>query len=163
MEILKMWFGEGDDLTVSQMSLRGIVIFVFALLLIRISGRRSFGFKSPVDNIITIMLGAVLSRAVVGASPFLAVLVTCFLIVFLHRALGWIMIRKSAVRKVLEGKRILLYEHDAFIDSSLKRALLCRDDIMSGVRAAVSTEDLTQIEKIYMECNGKITVVRKSA
>jgi uncharacterized membrane protein YcaP (DUF421 family) len=162
METIKLLFGEGDDLTVTQMSLRGIVIFSFALALIRISGRRSFGFKSPVDNIITMMLGAVLSRAVVGASPFFPVLVTSFLIVFLHRCLGWLITRRPGMRKFLEGEKILLYENGIFIENNLKRALLCRDDIMTGVRTAASTEDLTGIEKIYMEYNGKITIIRKS-
>jgi uncharacterized membrane protein YcaP (DUF421 family) len=162
MEMIKQLFGEGDELTIGQMSLRGIVVFAFALALIRISGRRSFGFKSPVDLIITMMLGAVLSRAVVGASPFFAVLVTSFLIVFIHRCLSWVMTKKPVLRKYLEGEKILLYENGTFVDASLKRALLCREDIMTGVREAVSGDDLNEVEKIYLEYNGRITVIKKS-
>jgi len=53
MNLLIQIFGEGKDLNALQMSSRGIVIFFIALILIRISGRRSFGVRTPLDNIIT--------------------------------------------------------------------------------------------------------------
>ena len=72
IELIHLVFGEGTDLEIWQMSIRGAVVFVVALVLIRASGRRSFGQHSPFDACITVLLGAVLSRAVVGASPFWA-------------------------------------------------------------------------------------------
>ena len=83
MEIFIKLFGEGQDLNALQMSDRGIVMFFIALILIRISGRRSFGVRTPLDNIITISLGAIMSRAVVGASPYIPVMVCCLVIVLL--------------------------------------------------------------------------------
>ncbi|NNU33298.1 hypothetical protein HK413_02345 [Mucilaginibacter sp. S1162] len=47
MEILLKIFGEGKDLSALQMSCRGIVVFIIALALIRLSGRRSFGIRTP--------------------------------------------------------------------------------------------------------------------
>src|SRR5881398_2717627 len=96
MELLKEIFGEGKDLNVIQMSSRGIVVFIIAFLLIRISGRRSFGIRTPLDNIITISLGAILNRAIVGASAFLPVIVCCLVIVLMHRLFGWLIVRHKA-------------------------------------------------------------------
>jgi len=50
MELLIKIFGEGKDLDALQMSSRGIVMFFIALVLIRLSGRRSFGVRTPLDN-----------------------------------------------------------------------------------------------------------------
>jgi len=58
------------------MAARSVVVFVITLLLLRISGRRSFGLRTPLDNIISIILAAVLSRAIVGASPFFSMVVS---------------------------------------------------------------------------------------
>lgn len=56
MTILEDLWGSGESLNVLQMSCRGVATFLIALLLIRISGRRSFGIRSPLDNIIVILL-----------------------------------------------------------------------------------------------------------
>src|ERR1700759_1572090 len=117
MQTIVSIFGDGEKLTITQMSCRGIVMFLVALVLIRISGRRSFGMRTPLDNIIVILLGAILSRGVVGASPFLAVIATCLSIVILHRLFAWAMIKSQTVRHLLEGKKIILFHENCFVDA----------------------------------------------
>src|ERR1700750_220664 len=109
MELLIKLFGEGKDLNALQMSDRGVVMFIIALILIRISGRRSFGIRSPLDNIITISLGAVMSGAIVGASDFVPVVVCCFVIVLLHRLVGWLIAHSKKFGSFIEGEKILLF------------------------------------------------------
>jgi len=161
MELIKQIFGEGKDLSALQMSCRGIVVFVIALVLIRISGRRSFGIRTALDNIISISLGAILSRAVVGASGFVPVIVTCVVIVFMHRLFGWFIASSKRFGRVMEGDKILLYSNGKFIDTNLKKALVCKEDIMQGVRKSALTEDLSQIDKVYIERNGEISAIKK--
>lgn len=144
------------------MSCRGVVIFLIALVLIRISGRRSFGIRGPLDNIIIILLGAVLGRAVVGASGFVPVIVTCLVIVSLHRWVSWLIASNDSIAKLVQGKKILLYENDEFIDRNMKRALLNREDVMHAIRRSALTEDMSQIHKVYIERNGEITAVKKT-
>ena len=162
MKTLVEIFGEGKDLNIIQMSCRGIVVFLIALVLIRISGRRSFGIRTPLDNIIVISLGAILSRAIVGASPFLPVVITCFIIVILHRFLGWLISHNERFSEILEGNKILLFNDGHFNRDKIHRALLCEEEIMQGVRKSALTDDLDKIDKIYIERNGEISAVKKS-
>lgn len=161
MELLLKIFGEGKDLNALQMSCRGIVIFFVALILIRVSGRRSFGVRSPLDNIITISLGAIMSRAVVGASDFVPVIVCCFVIVLLHRLVGMLIAHYKDFGRFIEGEKILLYDKGEFLGHNMKKALVCREDLMQGVRKSALTEDMDQIDKVYMERNGDISAIRK--
>ena len=121
MDIFIQIFGIGKDLTAWQMSARSIAIFFIALLLIRISGRRSFGVRAPLDNIIIILLGSVLSRAVVGASPFIPVVVACFATVVLHRCIGWLIANSRLVAWLIESDKIMLFEKGRYIPRNLKR------------------------------------------
>ena len=163
MDLIIQIFGEGKDLTALQMSCRGIVVFFIALLLIRVSGRRSFGVRTALDNIISISLGAILSRAVVGASAFVPVVVTCFVIVFMHRLFGWFIAHSKRFGRVMEGDKILLYSDGKFIDDNMKKALVCQEDIMQGVRKSALTEDLDQLDKVYIERNGEISAIKKNS
>jgi len=161
MELLLKIFGEGKDLNALQMSSRGVVMFFIAFVLIRISGRRSFGVRTPLDNIISISLGAVMSRAIVGASAFVPVVVCCLVIVLMHRLFGWLIAHSKAFGRFVEGDKMVLFEKNKFQDAAMKKALVCQEDIMQGVRKSVLTEDMSKIEKIYMERNGEISSIKK--
>lgn len=143
------------------MSSRGVVVFLYALLLIRISGRRSFGVRTPMDNIIVISLGAILSRGVAGSSPFIPVMVTCLVIVLLHRLFGWLVANNETFSRVTEGNKILLFADGRFIKKNVQKALVCREDIMQGIRKSALTDDLDKIDKVYMERTGEISAIKK--
>ncbi len=161
MDIIETVFGEGRDLNVPQMVSRGIAIFLITLILLRISGRRSFGLRHPLDNIIAITLGSLLSRAVVGVSPFIPVVCSCLAIVVLHRAISWLMVNNPGIARKIQGEKILLYEKDDFIDENMKRALAGKEDVMESVRQASHTEELDNVQTAYMERNGRITIINK--
>lgn len=161
MELILKIFGEGEHLDTLQMSSRGIVMFLIALILIRISGRRSFGVRSPLDNIIVISLGAIMSRAVVGASPYIPVMVCCFVIVLLHRLTGWLIASSKAFGRFIEGEKILLFEDGVFKKENMKKALVCQEDLMQGVRKSAMTEDMEEIAKVFMERNGEISPIKR--
>lgn len=161
MSLIQEIFGVGRDLSVFQMTNRAIVMFFIALVLIRISGRRSFGLHAPLDNIITIILGAVLSRAIVGASELLPVIASSTVLVLFHRFIAWLMVRSSGLSKLIAGKKMLLFKEGNFIEENMDRAQVCKEDILQEVRRSALTEDLGTIEKVYIERNGEINAVRR--
>lgn len=162
MDIFIKIFGEDRHLDTLQMVCRGIAIFIIALALIRISGRRSFGLRTPLDNVISILLGAILSRAVVGVSPFVPVVVTCFVIVLLHRIFGWLVTKyHKTFGRWLEGHIIMLFEDGKFKKENMNRAMVSEEDMLQGIRRSALTEDIDDIGKVYMERNGEISAIKK--
>jgi len=161
MEIIERYWGSGEPLSSLQMGCRGIVIFIIALVILRISGRRSFGVGTPLDNIVVILLGAILSRAITGASPFWPVVAASLMIALLHRFFSWCKVYSEAFGKLVEGDKIVLYENNDFNAGNMSRAQVAREDIMQAVREAQLPEDMQQVSRVYMERNGNITVVRK--
>ncbi len=162
METLEQIWGKGEQLNSLQMAVRGFVIFVVALIILRISGRRSFGVGTPVDNIVVILLGAILSRAVTGASPFMPVVVASLVIAFLHRFFSFIKVRYPLFERIAEGEKIALYKEGRFNYSNMKRALVSIEDILQAVRESEGTSDMDNVKAVYLERNGTITVTKKN-
>src|ERR671921_427065 len=110
-ELMYKLFGEGRDLNALQMSCRAIVMFFICLLLIRIAGRRSFGAKTAFDNIIALMLGAILSRAVVGVSPFFPTVTASLVLVSVYRLFAFLSVNNDSLSHFLKGKEMSLYRN----------------------------------------------------
>lgn len=154
-------FGGGKDLNVLQMCCRAFFIFFITLVLLRISGRRTFGKHTAFDNTLAIILGAVLSRAVVGASPFIPTVIASLLLVALHRALAWLSIKNAAISKMLKGDNIPLYKNGKIEKENLGRSLMSEKDLMADLRLKAGSETLEDAEQIYMETTGEVSVIKK--
>jgi uncharacterized membrane protein YcaP (DUF421 family) len=161
MDILKTFFGEGHDLNTLQMSCRAIVSFFITLALIRIAGIRTFGKKSAFDNVVIIMLGSILSRVVVGASPFLATTIGCFAFVSVHWLLGWISMYNDTIGNWIKGESSCLYIAGREQTKNMRRARISHKDLMESIRLRINKDNLEQIREIFIERNGEISIVLK--
>lgn len=162
MSILDSIFGIGKELTSLQMGSRAVFVFIFTLFLIRISGRRSFGLRAPLDNIVLVLLGSVLARAVVGASPFIPTLFSGLIIAILHRLFAIVSLHFPAFGKLTKGEKILLYQSGKPLKPHLSKGLISEEDVMEEVRLRALTNSLEEIDAIYMERNGKISSIKKA-
>jgi uncharacterized membrane protein YcaP (DUF421 family) len=161
MKLIYQIFGEGKDLSTLQMCSRAIVIYFIALLFLRISGRRTFGKKTAFDNTIAIILGAVLSRAVVGASAFVPTVACSLVLVLIHRGLAWTSIRSKVIKHIIEGASIPLYKNGQLDKDNLKISLISEDELKGDLRLKANIGSFAEAEEIHMETNGEVSVIKK--
>jgi uncharacterized membrane protein YcaP (DUF421 family) len=160
-EFLYQAFGEGKDLEWWQMLDRAIVIFLLAIVLLRLSGRRSFGMKSPIDNTIMILLGATLSRALVGVSPFVPTIVACLGLVLMHRVIAWLGLQSHAFGRLVKGRPIPIYKNGKFDEDNMKRSLISEHDVREGLRTNLNTDNLDKVDSILLERGGSLSIIKK--
>lgn len=158
MDLLLFFFGDGEDLNSLQMISRAIVIFFIALIFLRIAGRRCFVMNAPFDNVILITLGAILSRAVVGASHFIPTLLASLAICVLHRSLGLLCIAYPVFGRFIKGEKLLLYKDGNFKKENLNHCLVQEEDIRATIRLKLNVDHLDPSQEIYMEGNGQISI-----
>jgi uncharacterized membrane protein YcaP (DUF421 family) len=163
MQLLIALFGEGKDLSSLQMGMRAAVAFFGALFFIRISGRRSFGQRSPFDYVVTILLGATMSRAIVGASPAMPTMVASLVIVLTHRGLAWACVRSYSLQRLIGGVERNLYRDGRFDEQQMLAALVSRTDIFETVRKELGTDALDRVQSAILERNGEISIIRKAS
>jgi uncharacterized membrane protein YcaP (DUF421 family) len=159
-ELVLKLFGSGDHLTAGQMAFRAFVMFFIALILIRISGMRSFGSKSAFDNIVVIMLGALLSRAVIGVSPFGPTVCAGISLCVTHRVLAMLSARFHFVSHLMKGKDEVLVKDGKILRRNMLRQGISNGDLEEGMRLAANTNSIDEVKEVRMERSGQISVVK---
>src|ERR1043166_656454 len=84
--------GLGRDaaaLTFMQISLRGVIVFVSALVIVRCGDRRFLSQKTAFDAVLGFILASMLARAVNGTAAFFPTIGGGFVLVVLHRILAY--------------------------------------------------------------------------
>lgn len=158
-QAIQFIFGTGSDLEVWQLASRAAVVFAIAIVLIRASGRRSFGQHTVFDACITVLLGAVLSRAVVGASPFWPTVAGGAVLVGLHRLVAHLNLRSQWFEDLVTGREIELV-HDGILDrSAMRQALVTDKNLQAAIRQKLGTDDLSRVRRAVLERDGRITII----
>jgi uncharacterized membrane protein YcaP (DUF421 family) len=153
--------GEGTELTPLQMGIRAVIVFLLALLFLRL-GRRSFGIGSPFDHVTGMLLGAILSRAVVGASPFVATICAGCVIALMHKLLAWISLHSRTFGKIMKGEPKVIYHEGQVIRKNMNQCLITDNDLLEGLRECGNVESLEEIKKAYIERDGKISIIKQT-
>jgi uncharacterized membrane protein YcaP (DUF421 family) len=162
LDTLVSFFAEDKDLNFVQMGFRAAVIFFIALILVRIAGRRTFGLHAPLDNIVVLLLGAILARPIVGASPFLETIFAALILVMLHRLFALIAVNSPALGRLLKGSKTILYRDGQFIEGNMNYVGVSEDDIYEELRFELKQDSLDNIATVYMEKTGTISFVEKA-
>ena len=157
MELL----GHGENLTPAQMALRAIIIFIVTLVLIKIGGVRIFGRRSSTDTIIVIVMGSVLGRGIVGASPLLSVIAASTAMILLHRLFGWLSFKFKWIERVIKGEKTKIYENGTILLSNLEKTALTTSDLTESLRLETKQNELEEVETAHLETNGRISFILK--
>ena len=160
-EMIYTLFGEGKDLNALQMGDRAFVMFFITLILIRVAGMRAFGQKSAFDMIIVIMLGAILSRAVTGASAFWPTVIAGAVLAIVHRLLGWLSMYNETIGQFVKGSKIILFKNNTLLKKNMMRCCVSHKDLQEEVRLILNETTMDNVEEIFMERSGKISIVKK--
>ncbi len=154
-----LFTADQSEITWWAMVFRGIVIYFFAIFIIRLGGKRILSRFGTFDVVISIIIGAILAKAIVGSAKFIPTLITSCILVVLHFFISKMTLYYHPLGHQVKGNPHLLYEKGNFIDASLKRNNISHDDILEAIRLQTHSESLQNIDKIYLERNGQISFV----
>jgi len=158
--------GLGRDaaaLTFMQISLRGIVVFVATLVIVRCGDRRFLSQKTAFDAVMGFILASMLARAVNGTAAFFPTLGGGFVLVLLHRVLAYWARRSHAIGVLIKGRSDVLIR-DGQLDAKLaRRRRLSEHDILEDLRLHGNVSEVGKVAIGVFERNGHITVVPKES
>jgi uncharacterized membrane protein YcaP (DUF421 family) len=143
-----------------QMVSRTVIVFVFALFFLRLTGMRSFGTGSAFDMVLNITIGAILSRSITGEVPFIPSLIASAALVLCHQLISFWSFHSRTARKVTEGESMVLYKDGTHNEKNQKKGRVTMSDMVHALRNA-NIDDFEKAKSLHLEINGKISVVKK--
>jgi uncharacterized membrane protein YcaP (DUF421 family) len=143
-----------------QMAARAIFVFFVALIFIRVAGMRSFGNRSAFDVVLSITIGAILSRCITGHYPFFACLSAAAVLALCHRFTAFAATASENFRKLAEGDPVELFRDGTMKEKRVRKHSLNRNDVERAMHEE-NLEDLDKIKAIILETDGKISIIKK--
>lgn len=144
-----------------DIALRGIVLYIFIVLVMRVIGRRELSSMTPFDLVLVIILGDAVQQgltqddySVTGA--IIAIATIASLQVFT----SYLSFRSRRMRKILEGEPIVLVDRGALVDRNLKRERMTADEVEEEMRQQ-QIASLDDVEWGILESNGSISFIKK--
>jgi uncharacterized membrane protein YcaP (DUF421 family) len=153
--------GKATELTLLQISLRGFVIFVVGLAIVRIGDRRSLAEKTAFDAIFIVLVGSMLSRAINGTAPFFTTIGAGIALMIIHRAFAFGAFKSHSFGKLIKGEPFTLVRDGQIDWKEMKRGLVSKHDFEEDLRLDAKTEDLSTIQTARLERSGDISFIKK--
>jgi uncharacterized membrane protein YcaP (DUF421 family) len=162
-ELLQVLLGlstQPKELTFLQVSVRGVVVFIATLVMVRLSSKRSLAEKTAFDAVLVVIIGSMLSRAINGSAAFLPTLGSGFVLVLLHRLFGITAYYSHAFGILLKGKPTVLVRNGSLERNNMLWNHISEHDLQEDMRLEAKTEDLSKIKTARVERSGDISFIK---
>lgn len=140
--------------------LRATVIYFLLLLVLRISGKRTFAEVTPFDFVLLLIISETTQQGLLGddysiTNAFLLVIT----LVGIDIAVSFLKGRFPALDRIFEGLPLVILENGRPHKKRLAKARIEIEDILFAARESHGLERLEQIKYAVLERNGGISII----
>ena len=163
MDTIYFFIGsEPHTITWWQMCCRAVLIFSYALILVRFGSQRIFGKNTSFDIVLSVILGSILSRALTANASFFPTLAASAILILLHFVLTYLSLWSRTLGHIIKGKEIVLVQDGRILNAAMRRAGITRHDLREAMRIKARMTDVSRIQEATLERSGDISFILKS-
>ncbi|MEO1378168.1 MAG: YetF domain-containing protein [Cyanobacteria bacterium J06635_10] len=151
---------EVEKLSLWQMSARAVIVYIVALLIVRLGGdKRLLGKHATFDVILSIIFGATLSRAINGSAPFFPTLGAGIVLISIHWLFATIAVRFKSFETLIKGRPIILIRDGQINPRAMRKARITQEDLQSSLRLQANINDYSSVQTARLESSGEISII----
>lgn len=141
--------------------LRAIILFVSAVVAMRVMGKRQVGQLQPFELVIAIMIAELAATPMedVG-TPLIYGIVPIFALVILHGSLALLSMKSQKARAIISGTPTVLIKNGVIQPDELKKICYNLNDLLEELRMAGMLNP-AEVGTAIMETSGKVSVFPK--
>jgi uncharacterized membrane protein YcaP (DUF421 family) len=141
--------------------LRGIVLFLFVSLVMRIVGRRELSSLGAIDLVLLIVLGDSIQQGLTQDDySVTGAMIAVSTIAVMQVSLSYLGFRFRRLRPVLEGEPIVIVQDGRVIEGNLRRDRITLDEVLEEARQQ-QIGSLDNVAWAVLEPNGQISFLPK--
>jgi uncharacterized membrane protein YcaP (DUF421 family) len=147
------------DAPVWNITLRTAVVYLVALIGLRLAGKREMGQMTVFDLVVLLLIANAVQNAMVGPDTSLTggVLAAVVLLV-VNAAVARLRLHWPRLRRLVEGSPTLLVLHGEVLADHLRREGLDQETLEAALREH-GVADVADVEMAVLEIDGSISVV----
>ena len=139
---------------------RGAVVYLMLLIMVRVSGRRTVGQFTPFDLLVVMLLSESVSNSLSGGDQSLVGgLIIAAVLVALNMGMSFLSSRNKTMSDLLDGSEVLLGRNGRLFDKVIKQCRLSQTEVQEALREADCKLD--EMDCCFLEADGSITVLKK--
>lgn len=136
--------------------------FLIILLYIKLSGRKQLAPLSPTDQIGNMVMGALVSSAIISSSvSILESVVLVFMWGFLQLLLRYFKFKSNWFTELLDGKKYQLMREGKLLEGQFKRAQITLLDFENNIHGQ-GVKSISEINNAWFDSSGNISLDLKS-
>jgi uncharacterized membrane protein YcaP (DUF421 family) len=140
--------------------LRATAVYVFLLVLFRLSGKRTLAQVTTFDFVLLLIISEATQQALVdGDNSMTNAFLLVATLVALNIVFSEIKQRFKAAERVLDGLPLLIVEHGNLLHDRMAKERIDENDVLDAAREHHGLERLEQIKYAVLERNGKISII----
>ena len=143
-----------------QMIPRTVVVYIVALLLIRVGKRRFLGGYTTFDILLGFVVGSIMSRAITGGVTFTNMIFVVATLVGIHWIIAIITYYFDTEGTIKNSERQLVKDGEIDQDA-MQKSKIGENDLLQAIRQKGNVEELDKVKSAYLERDGSITVIPK--
>jgi uncharacterized membrane protein YcaP (DUF421 family) len=137
-------------------ALRVAVMYLYALAILRIAGKRSLGAIAPHDFVMTLIVGDMFDDVFWAEIPLASGITGMSILVLLHVLTSYAIYRSKLLDRILEGRPVTLLSEGRFVHAALRKERVRPDETTCGMREQ-SVESPEEVQQGRLEPNGAFT------
>lgn len=137
---------------------RSLVVYVFLIVLLRLTGKRQIGQLSPFDLVLLLILSnAVQNSMNAGDNSLIGGLLSATTLVAINYIVSLLTFRSKKLEAIIEGRPQVLIHQGKLFEDVMNESKLTRHELDSTLRQSGYFE-IKDVKLALLENNGSVTV-----
>jgi len=137
---------------------RAVVVYIFLLVILRITGKRQVGQLAPFDLVLLLVLSNALQNSMNGGdNTVTGGIISAVTLIGLNWLLGYATFRSKKMGRFVEGRPQVIVHNGQVYRDIMQRERLTQDELDAAIRLA-GCASIHDVHFAILENNGQISV-----